>query len=93
MQASLAIIGFLLGPVAWWQTNDWRWLFGAVILVASWLYTLLAIMRTNRRLMATAPASAGPESRALIEKWAGLHAVRMALGLAALLVFLWASMR
>jgi hypothetical protein len=42
--------------------------------------------------MATAPASAGPESRALIEKWAGLHAVRTTLGRAALLVFPWASM-
>ena len=91
MQASLAIIGFLLGLLAWWQTGHWLWLLGAVILVANWPYTLLGIMPTNQKLMPTEPASAGPESRALIEKWAALHAVRTVLGFASMLIFLWAS--
>jgi len=91
MQAPLAIIGFLLGLVARWQTGHWAWLLGAVILVANWPYTLLGIMPTNGRLMATDPAGAGPESRVLIEKWAALHAGRTALGFASTLIFLWAS--
>jgi hypothetical protein len=77
---------------AWWQTGHWAWLLGAAILIANWPYTLLGIMPTNRILMATEPASAGPDSRALIEKWAVLHAGRTALGFAATLIFLWASM-
>jgi len=92
MQAPLAIIGFLLGLAAWWQTGHGAWLFGAAILIANWPYTLLGIMPTNKILMATEPASAGPGSRALIEKWAALHAGRTALGFAATLIFLWASM-
>ena len=91
MQAPLAAIGFLLGLAAWWQTGHWAWLVGAAILIANWPYTLLGIAPTNRMLMATEPASAGPHSRALIEKWAALHAGRTALGFAATLVFLWAS--
>ena len=91
MQAPLAIIGFLLGLAAWWQTGHWAWLLGAAILIANWPYTLLGIMPTNRILMATEPAAAGPNSRALIEKWAALHAGRTALGFAATLIFLWAS--
>jgi hypothetical protein len=39
------------------------------------------------------PAIAGPDSRKLIERWATLHAIRTALGLAATLIFLWASLR
>jgi hypothetical protein len=93
MQAPLAIAGFLLGSLAWWQTGGWSWLLGAVVLVANWPYTLLVIMPTNNRLMALDPASAGPDSRKLIEKWARLHAGRTALGLAATLIFLWASLR
>jgi hypothetical protein len=92
MQAPLAIAGFLLGLLAWWQTGGWLWLLGAVVLVANWPYTLLVIMPTNTKLMARDPASAGPDSRQLIEKWAQLHAGRTALGLAATLIFLWASL-
>jgi hypothetical protein len=91
MQAPLALIGFLLGLLAWWQTARWPWLLGALVLVANWPYTLLAIMPTNRELMAAEPASAGPRTRALIETWAALHAGRSALGGAAALIFLWAS--
>jgi len=93
MQASLAIVGFLLGVLAWWQVGDWLWLLGAVVLIANWPYTLLGIMPTNKLLMAIDPAAAGPESRKLIEKWSRLHAVRTALGFAATLIFLWASLR
>jgi hypothetical protein len=92
MQASLAVLGCLLGLLAWWQTGNGRWLVGAVVLVANWPFTLLAIMPTNRRLMATAPEQAGPDSRALIRRWGRLHAVRTGLGLAATCLFLWAAM-
>jgi uncharacterized membrane protein len=92
MQAPLAVLGCLLGVVAWWQAGDWRWLAGAVLLIANWPYTLLCIMPTNNRLMAIDPASAGPAVRAMLERWAALHAVRTVLGLAAMLMFLWASL-
>ena len=87
MQAPLAIFGFVLGVIAWWQTHDWLWLAGAVVLVMNWPYTLLGIMPTNNALMALEPANAGPQSRKLIEKWATLHAVRTALGAAAAALF------
>ena len=91
MQAPIALVGSLLGLLAWWQTNDWRWLFGAMVLVANWPYTLFAVMPANRQLKAIDPASAGSTSRTLIERWGRLHAVRSALGVAATLIFLWAS--
>ena len=93
MQAPLAIIGFVLGLVAWWQTAEWLWLLGAMALVANWPYTLLAIMPTNQKLMDMDPAKVGPEVRNLIERWATLHAGRTALGVAATLIYLWASVR
>jgi hypothetical protein len=93
MQAPLAIACFVLGVVAWWQSGVWLWLLGAVIMLANWPYTMLGIMPTNNALMAMDTVSAGVRSRVLIEKWARLHAVRSALGCAATLVFLWASLR
>jgi uncharacterized membrane protein len=91
MQVPLAIIGFLLGMLAWWQTGRWLWVVGGLLLVTNWPYTLLVIMPVNRKLMATELLKAGRETRNLLEHWARLHAVRTALGFAATAVFLWAS--
>jgi hypothetical protein len=92
MQAPLAIIGFLLGLAAWWQSGHVGWVLGGLLMIANWPMTFLGIMPTNNSLMATDPAAAGPESRALIKRWGSLHAVRTALGFAASLAFLWASL-
>lgn len=93
MQAPLALIGFLFGAAAWWQTGKAVWLVGALVLLANWPYTLIVILPTNKKLMSTDPAAAGPEIRALIMHWARLHAGRTMLGLAATALFLWASLR
>jgi hypothetical protein len=61
-------------------------------MIANWPVTIFAIMPTNNRLMATEPAAARAESRAMIEQWGSLHAVRSVLGFAACLSFLWASL-
>jgi hypothetical protein len=91
MQASLAIVGGLFGLVAFLSTLDWRWLLGAVVLLANWPYTIFMIMPTNRRLIDTPPESATAETRLMIERWGALHAGRSALGLVATLIFLWAQ--
>jgi hypothetical protein len=90
MQATLAVIGFLLGSLAWWSSDRAVFLVGALLMLANWPWTVFGILPTNRLLMATEPASAGSAARALIVKWNGLHAVRTALGGLATLCFLWA---
>ena len=80
MQASLAVLGGISGALAWWESRDSLWLAGAIVLVANWPFTLLVIMPTNLRLMATAPDSADAATRALLERWGRLHAVRSVLG-------------
>ncbi len=91
MQAPLAVAGFLLGLLAWWQSGDLSFAIGAVLMIANWPVTFFAIMPTNNRLMALQPEMAGPHSRAMIETWASLHTVRTGLGFAATIVFLWAT--
>ena len=90
MQASIALIGCVLGLVAWVQTSQSGFLIGAIAMVAPWPWTLLAIKSTNDALLATDPDQASPQTRALIVKWGMLHAVRTALGALATLAFLWA---
>ena len=83
MQAALAIVGLVLGVVAWWQTGRSGYLVGALVLGANWPYTLVVIMPVNKALKATPPDRAGGEARRLVECWGRLHAGRSILGLGA----------
>ena len=90
MQASLALLATLAGLLAAYESGRPMWLLGAALMLASWPYTLIVIMPTNRALQTTPIESAGPQTRRLIEKWGRLHAARTAFGLAGTLAFLWA---
>lgn len=90
MQAPLAIVGFLLGMIAWWVSGDWRFALGAVLLLANWPYTLFGIKPTNNKLMAMRAEAEDLTCRSMIEHWGLLHAGRSALGALATLAFLWA---
>ena len=87
MQASLALGSALAGFITFWITHDWRWLVGALLIVANWPYTLLVILPVNKRIEATAPGEADAETRALILRWGKLHAVRSLLGVVATVAY------
>jgi len=91
MQASLAVIGFILGTLEWMVTGRSIWFLGALALVANWPFTIFVIMPVNKELEATPIERADERTRALIEKWGALHGVRSALGLLSVGLFLWAS--
>ena len=93
MQASLAMLGIVLGLAAWWwEGRDLLWLVGALVLLAPWPYTLLIIKPVNDHLKATAASQAGADSRALIEHWGRLHAGRTVLGVLAAAIFFCAAL-
>jgi hypothetical protein len=89
MQASLALIGSLLGALEWLVTGNSLWLLGAVLLFANWPYTFIWIMPTNRALKAMPSDGAGPAARAALERWGRLHAGRTVLGLLSVGLFIW----
>jgi Domain of unknown function (DUF1772) len=89
MQAPLAVIGFGLGLLAWWQIAHIGFLIGAITIIAPWPWTLIVIKPINDSLLAIDP-KAGAQVRALIVKWGTVHAVRTVLGLLATVAFFWA---
>ena len=87
-QASFAAIALVAGVVAAALTHRWTWLLGGLALGAAIPVTLVAIMPTNRRLLSADPL-ADAEVLQLLHRWGKLHAIRTALGAAALLLFLY----
>lgn len=88
MQGALAAIGGGLAFYVWWTSLNTLWLIGAALLLANWPFTLFVIMPVNRRLEASASGTGDAGTRALLERWGRLHAIRSALGAAAALVML-----
>lgn len=60
-----------LGAAACWTTGDLLRPAGAVLMIANWPYTLLAIMPTNQLLEATASSGDG-DSRERLVRWGEL---------------------
>ncbi len=89
MQATLAIVGCVAGLATWALGGGLAWLAGAVLLGAVVPFTFIVIMPTNHRLLAPGRDLASADTRALLERWGRLHAVRSALSLAASALILW----
>jgi len=87
MQAPLAIMSFLAGVSAWLLGGGIMWLVGAVLIGLVVPFTFIVIMPINRQLLAPSRDVASADTRALLDKWARLHAVRSALSLVASVIY------
>lgn len=87
MQAGLAVLASLVGALAFWRARNPLWLVGAVLMLANLPFTLIVIAPVNNALLALGAEQAGVVSRALIEHWGALHAVRAGLSVLATAAF------
>jgi hypothetical protein len=88
MQAPLAIASFLCGVVVWLTGGGAGWVVAATLIGLVVPFTLVGIMPTNQRLLAPGRDLSSPETRALLEHWGRLHAVRTGLSLFASVLYL-----
>ena len=88
MQASLAIVGFVFSVAAWLRGASAWVAIGGTLLGLVVPFTLLVIMPVNKRLLDPTLDKRSGEAAQLLSRWGRLHAVRSALSVLALLVFL-----
>ncbi|CAN7560932.1 DUF1772 domain-containing protein [Bosea sp. LjRoot90] len=86
MQAGLAVLASLAGALAFWRARDPLCLVGAALMLANLPFTLIVIAPVNDALLALSAEQAAA-SRALIERWGALHAVRAGLSVLAIAAF------
>ena len=89
MQAPLALVSLLCGVAVWLMTGLIGWLVAAVLIGLVVPFTFLGIMPTNKSLLLRGRDLGSPDTRALLERWGRLHAVRTALSLVATVQYLW----
>ena len=89
MQAPLALLGLVAGGAAWLMGGGVAWLVAGLLIGAVVPFTFIVVMPTNHKLLAPGRDLGSSETRALLEKWGKLHAVRTALSLLATLLCIW----
>src|SRR5919199_1739273 len=89
MQAPLAVIGCLAALGAWLAGAGLGWLAGGLLLGSVVPFTFLAIMPTNRALLAPDVGRDLPRAALLLGRWNRLHAVRSVLSGAAFVLITW----
>ena len=89
MQAPMALLSCLSGVVAWLMGAGPGWLIAAALIGAVVPFTLIAIMPTNHKLLTPGRDLDSAETRALLERWGHLHAVRTTLSVLATMLYIW----
>jgi len=88
MQAPLAAVGFVAALFAWLGGASASWLAGGVLLGLVVPYTLVVVKPTNDRLLSAELDARSSRARELLQRWNVLHAVRTAMSMVALVLFL-----
>ncbi len=88
MQASLAATGLAASMAAWLTGASVWWLAGGILLGSVIPFTLAVILPVNKQLLAPALDKRSARARELLSYWGKLHAVRSALSIIALIMFL-----
>jgi hypothetical protein len=88
LQAPLALASLACGAGAWLLDAGAGWLIGALLVGAVVPFTFAVIMPTNNKLLEPGRDLNSMETRELLVRWGGLHAVRTLLSLAGAAVYL-----
>jgi len=92
MQATLALVATISGVVSWSIAGSVLWIIGALLIFGVIPFTLIAILPTNKQLLAPALDRKSAHTHELLVRWGQLHSVRTVASLAASFLFLVAAL-
>ena len=88
LQIFLAVVGTVLGFVAWSSSNNVNWLVGAIFLISVVPITLLFIKSINDQLLSPSKSLEPAEVIALLIQWNPRHWIRTGASFVAFLCYL-----
>jgi hypothetical protein len=87
---ALALLAAIAGFIAYFDTQDVRWAFGAVLMILSWPYAFFVMSPLDNQVRSLRGGDVGA-ARALVRQWGIVESGLTALGAFAVLVLLWAA--
>jgi hypothetical protein len=88
LHLAFALAGAIAGFLAYFDSQDVRYVFGALIIIASWPYAFFVMAPLNNQILALRGPDVGA-ARALVRQWGYVEAGFAAIGVAAVAMFLW----
>jgi hypothetical protein len=87
--AALALLAAISGFSAYFESQDVRWAFGALLIIGSWLYAYFVMAPLDNQIRSLRGGEIAA-ARALVRQWGIVESGLTAIGLAAVALFLWA---
>ena len=87
---AFALAAAVGGFIAYFETQDVRYVFGALIAISSWPYAFVVMAPLNNQILALRGTDVGA-ARALVRQWGYIEVGFAAIGVLAVAMFLWIS--
>jgi Domain of unknown function (DUF1772) len=87
--AGLALLAAIAGFIAYFDTQDVRWAFGAIVMILSWPYAFFLMSPLDNQVRSLRGGDVAA-ARALVRQWGIVESGLTAIGAVAVLVLLWA---
>src|SRR5208283_2766591 len=84
----IALAAAIAGFIAYFESQDVRWAFGALIIICSWPYTFFVMAPLDNQIRSLRGGEVAA-ARALVRQWGIIESGLTAIGLAAVIMFLW----
>jgi hypothetical protein len=88
--AVFALVSAVAGFIAWFETQDVRFVFGALIIICVWPYAFFVMAPLNNQILSLRGKDIAA-ARALVRQWGLVESGFAAIGVVAVAIFLWAS--
>ena len=87
--AAFALAAAVAGFIAYFESEDVRWVFGALIVISSWPYAFFVMAPLNNQILSLRGHDVAA-ARALVRQWGMVESGFAAIGILAVAMFLWA---
>jgi hypothetical protein len=86
--SAFALAAAITGFIAYFESEDIRWAFGALLMIGSWPYVYFVMAPFDNQIRSLRGGDVAA-ARALVRLWGMVELGLTAIGLAALVIFLW----